>query len=248
MRKKITLKLFLVGGLASVLLSLLAAGFQLCMRLKLNLRTTYVAARTIPPRTQITEADLTELQIPADYLLDYTYTDKEDIVGKYTEIQGMIPAGSAFYKSMLYREEELPDHPSTQLRSGQAAYTMEVDLARLGGTVVPGQRVDVYFAAERKDAGVLTGCLIRNVRVIAVKDHRGIDLDREDSSGTPYLAVLAVQQQDISLLTLAEEVGSVRMFTSDETYSSDLEASRAEDSPVLGYLYEAGGATLKDAV
>jgi hypothetical protein len=30
---------------------------------------------------------------------------KEDILGKYTEIQGMIPAGSVFYKHMLYAEE-----------------------------------------------------------------------------------------------------------------------------------------------
>ena len=160
MKKEIIIKSIMAAVLSVLLIWLLAAAVDLRSVQKLNLRKTCIASRDIPPRTCITEDDLLEIEIPGDYLLDYTVTDKKEILGRYTDIQGKIPAGSAFYKDMLVKAEDLPDYPSAQLREGQSAYTLETDLAKLGGVVVPGQRADIYASFTARDGTTISGCII----------------------------------------------------------------------------------------
>lgn len=236
MKERVIRKCLYIVITSSAILLLIAIGFHVRLNSQIQLQKTYVAAKDISPRTKISESDLIEMEIPKAYLQDYTFLEKEDIIGKYTEIQGMIPAGSPFYKSMLYEESDLPDYPSTQLRSGQVAYSMNVDLSSLGGILKSGQRVDIHYSFVSKDDVTITGCLIQNARILAIKDHRGIDIEDEDSSKTPYLAILAINEEDVSLLTLADSLGQVKLITSSSTYDKDIEASRVDDSTVLTYL------------
>ncbi|NCB33994.1 MAG: Flp pilus assembly protein CpaB [Erysipelotrichia bacterium] len=205
--------------------------------MKLDLQTTYIAARDIPPRTKLESTDLIETRIPNGYLLDNTYNMKEEIIGKYTEIQGMIPAGSVFYRDMLYSEESLPDYPSIQLKEGQAAYTLETDLARLGGDIIPGQRVDIYVSIDQKmNEAPITGCLLAGARVISIKDHKGLDLSDPASTGIPYLAILAVNTADLELLSIAESMGSIRLFSSSISYNQSIEAMMVKDTILYEFL------------
>lgn len=236
MKEKVIRKCLYIVITSSAILLLIAIGFHVQLNRQIQLQKTYVAAKDISPRTKISESDLIEIEVPKAYLQDYTFVEKEDIIGKYTEIQGMIPAGSPFYKSMLYEESDLPDYPSTQLKSGQVAYSMNVDLSSLGGILKSGQRVDIHYSFVTKNDVTITGCLIQNARIIAIKDHRGIDIEDEDSSKTPYLAILAINEEDVSLLTLADSLGQVKLITSSSTYDKDTEASRVNDSAVLTYL------------
>ena len=223
-------------GCTALLLGIIGLGFEIRLKMKLNLQVTYIAARDIPPRTRIEETDLIEIRIPNDYLLDNTYHTKAEIIGRYTEIQGMIPAGSVFYRHMLYEEEDLPDYPTLQLKEGQAAYTLETDLARLGGSIVSGQRVDIYVSIEQRQQAPITGCLLSGARVISVKDHKGLDLSDERSTGIPYLAILAVNRSDLELLSVAEQMGSVRLFSSSKSYETNVEAVLDMDSAVYAFL------------
>lgn len=237
MKREIILKSLMITVITAVLVLLFAAAVNLRAEQKLNLKTTWIAARDIPPRTKITESDLLEAEIPNAYLLDQTVNEKAEIIGKYTDIQGKIPAGSAFYREMLTAEEDLPDNPTAQLREGQSAYTLETDLARLGGTILPGQKVDIYASLTDRDGSPVSGCLIENARVIAVKDHKGLDLDDPESSGTPYLTILAVMRRDLPYLSAAETAGSVRLIASVQTYADDVKEARlVEDSELLNYL------------
>lgn len=238
MREQIAKKIVGIMLASTALLVLFGVAFHVCVAREMNLVTTYVASRDIPPRTKIRASDLKEIHVPYAYLQEYTYVTKEEIIGKYTEIQGKIPAGSAFYQGMLYEETTIPDFPSAQLKQGQSAYTLEVDLASLGGNVVPGQRVDIYASFKQREEHPLTGCLFENVRVIAIKDRKGFDITEEESSKTPYLVILAIRQKDIAYLTLAEELGTLRLFTSSHTYDTDKEACFIEDSLVGAYVLQ----------
>ncbi|MBQ6531711.1 MAG: hypothetical protein IJI33_01815 [Solobacterium sp.] len=240
-RKRVIIK----GGACLICAVLIAALNYIGLTIRLNdmldLRSTCIAARDIKPRSLITEKDILEIKVPGAYLLEHTCSDKKDIVGKYTDIQGMIPAGSCFFEEMLYDEKDLPDYPSTQLRAGQAAYTLETDLARMGGTIMPGQRLDLYVVLDRKNDTPVSGCLLQNVRLLAVKDHKGLDLTDENSTGIPYLAVLAVSQKDVELLSLAEKTGEIRMFSTDNTYSTAREAELVVSDDVLQMLKSGTG-------
>ena len=74
------------------------------------------------------------------------------------------------------------------------------------------------------------------MRLLAVKDHKGLDLTDENSTGIPYLAVLAVSQKDVELLSLAEKTGEIRMFSTDNTYSTAREAELVVSDDVLQLL------------
>ena len=223
---------------AAAMLAVISVGFRVYVSRYLNIQDVYVASRDIPPRTKIEEDDLMVLHIPQAYVLEHTYTRKEDILGKYTEIQGMIPAGSAFYLGMLYEEKDLPDYPSSQLKQGQAAYTAEIDYAKLGGPIIAGQRVDIYVSVEKRDELPVTDCLFEGVRVLSVKDFKGLEINDPNSSGTPYFVILAINKEDVNTLSVAEKVGDIRMIASSNTYNTEEEAVLCADSPIIRYLTE----------
>jgi len=235
MKRTIVLKIIACIASAGMILGLNYILFQICMKAKLNLVTTYIAAQDILPRTQITENDLVAVEIASDYLIDNTFSRKEDIVGKYTEIQGMIPAGSVFYKHMLHDEKDLPDHAQLQLKEGETSYGVQVDVASLG-SIVEGERVDVHVSIDARQNTPITGILIQNARVISIKDHQGLALNDKKSSGVPYLMELAVQRTDLDLLNLAESTGIPKFYPSSDPYSTSQEASLVNDSAMTRYL------------
>lgn len=236
MKDTVTKKIAIVVGCSMLLLACIAIAIKVGINRELNLQTTYIAARNIPPRTQVQATDLVEVRLPKDYLLMETYMDADDIIGKYTEIQGMIPAGSTFYKSMLYDANEIPDFPSSQLKDGQTAYTLNIDFTKLGGPLLPGQRVDVYLSVDRKEEAPISDCLLEHVRILAIKDHKGLDMDDENSTGQPAVVLLAVNMEDVAMLNVAEQVGTIRLFSSNQTYDADSEATLYANSLVLPYI------------
>ena len=220
-RKTIMIAAAVICGLALGALTILAA--VVYSRITMDLVPVYVASHDIPPRTKIKASDLTMIRIPSAYLASGTYRQKEDILGKYTEIQGMIPAGSPFYVNMLYEEDSLPDYPASQLKQGQAAYSLDTDLAS-AGSLIPGMRADLYLTVDLRDSSHASQCLFEHVRIISLKDHQGIDITDDRSTGMPYLAVIALNQKDVEIMSIADEIGSIRMIASSSSYDSTKEA------------------------
>lgn len=233
MEKNIMKKAGLCLLLSAAILTALYFLFRITVLNTVGLTQVYIASKDIPPRTRITPEYLTEISVPKAYIQDYAFASKEDIIGKYTEIQGMIPAGSLFYKRMLYDEEDLPDAPLTQLKEGETAYTMETDLANIG-SVTAGMRVDVQVSVSQKDS-YLSGCLLENVRVIAVKDHKGLSLDDPESTGIPYFTELAVKREYIDLLKTAELAGKLSLYASNAPYDTESETVLKEGD-ITDYL------------
>jgi Flp pilus assembly protein CpaB len=234
-------KLYLKAAAAAGCGLLLAGGCcwlaMLYANQRMHLCTVYAAARDILPRQQVQPQDLTEIHIPSAYVLEGVCTDPDAVIGRYTEIQGMIPKGSLFHERMLKPAEQLPDHPEAQLLADQAVYALETDLAgAAGNSLVPGQRADLHVLIERRNEPPLTDCLIRNARILSICDHRGLDVADEKSSGIPYLISIAVSREDLNLISLADQAGTIRLFASAAAYDVSREAERKPDSLVLPYL------------
>lgn len=238
MKMDIVRKVFGVVALSLALLLTLHQAVGMLAEKKMELVTTFVAARDIPPRTKIEEADLLEMQVPQAYLMEYACTQKEEIIGRYTEIAGMIPAGSPFYRTMLFEESELPDYPATLLREGQSAYSLAVDLTRAGGSPAAGMYVDVFGTVAGRDGTMVSGALLEHVRILSVKDAQGLSIADPNSSGLPYVVLLAVKSRDVAMLTQIEKAGELRLFASSESYGRGQEAVKAADSSLVEW-YEA---------
>lgn len=235
MKAKIIFKIAGILGVVLLLAGLFNAGVQLQTQTQLQKTTVYIAARDIEPRTLITENDLLEISFPKNYLLSGICTTKEEILGKYTEIQGMIPAGSFFYSSMLFDAESLPDYPTTLLREGQSAFTLETSQISSGGAIEEGQRVDLY-ASVLQQASSVTGCLIKNARIISILDAKGLRLKDPNSTGIAHIVILAVNSEDLAVITAMDNIGELRIFVSNESYDTGSEAELQTDCPVLSLL------------
>ena len=208
--------------------------FRYFLAKTINLKTTYIAKRDIPPRSEIQTEDLTMIQVPEKYMQSYTWNQKADIVGKYTSIQGMIPKGSLFYKDMLYNEKEVRDLAITKLQEGMTIFTLETNVSSLG-SIEEGMYADVHVSISQKKDIPITGILIRHAEVISIKDHKGLSLKDEQSSKVPYFIELGINQSDIDYLSLASSLGEVRLFPSKNSYQPD-KSTLELDSKVTEFL------------
>ena len=208
--------------------------FRYFLAKTINLKTTYIAKRDIPPRSEIQTEDLTMIQVPEKYMQSYTWNEKADIIGKYTSIQGMIPKGSLFYKDMLYNEKEVRDLAITKLQEGMAIFTLETNVSALG-SIEEGMYADIHVSISQKKDIPITGILIRHAEVISIKDHKGLSLKDEQSSKVPYFIELGINQSDIDYLSLASSLGEVRLLPSKNSYQPD-KSTLELDSKVTEFL------------
>lgn len=234
MKKEIWMKIAYICCISLLLIIVTIYGIQFKIKKELNLVTTFIAAHDISPRTKITEKDLIEVEVPHAFLLDFSINNKAELIGKYTDIQGKIPAGSIFYKSMLYDEKKLPDYPTLQLKENQTAFSLETDLEKSGGCIA-GQRVDLLITISRNNGITMSDCLITGARLISVKDHNGLDLTDEKSNKIPYIAILAVKSEDAAILAKAKTIGEISLLASGKSYQND-EAILCKESQCYQFL------------
>lgn len=206
---------------------------------KIKLTTVFVASHNIEGRHLITKEDIKEIQIPFAYIEDKAFINESDIVGKYTDIQGKIPVGSLFYKSMIFNPEDLPDNPITSLKENQIYFTLPTDvLALSGNTIVEGHRVDLYGSIYVKQDQYIQDILLSNVRVISIKDSKGYSLNHPSSNKTPYLISFAISQDSLNYLSMLNKIGKIDIYPNSKSYSTETEAKLELNSKIKKYLDE----------
>ena len=161
------------GGISLLLVNGLL--FKVILDKTIDLKKVPVAAVTIEPRTQINKEMIAYKEIPSIFTDDSCAMSEEEILDKITEIEGKIPKGSLFYKQMLFDETELPDYPSLKLKAGQSSFSLGTDLLKSSGnSLTANQKVDLYVTIEMKKEKPVTDLLISSIRILSVKDRRGI--------------------------------------------------------------------------
>ncbi len=211
--------------------------FKSALEKSIDLVDVYVASSDIAPRVEITEEMIETISIPSAYLNFNVALNKDEILGKWTEIQGMIPKGSLFYKSMLYEETDLPDMPALLLKEDQVVYSLTTDLVSCAGnSLVPNQKVDIYGTVEPQRNKPIVDLLISNVRILSLKDRNGIDMENEKSQSIPYVITLALNKDQISILSTAAKIGSISFYTSSFSYQDQKESILNSNSVILEYL------------
>ena len=223
--------------LAVTLLSWFFLAYAIIFAQKIEVQQIPVAKKTLAPRTRITAEDLTMIDVPKTYISANTLTKPEDIVGKYTQIYGFVPQGSPFFSEMLEKAVNLADYPSLLLKQGQVSYSLLSDLAKsAGNSLVAGQKVDLYVTVNLKDQPPITDCLVKAVRIIAVKDRSGMDVDRGKGTKIPYVILIAIDEGLVKYLKAAGKLGSIELLAVNANYAEDQECLLQADSPLLEYL------------
>lgn len=230
-------KIFIKIGIILLVLFTNYLLFKVILQKSINLVDVYVASNTLGPRIQISEKDIKVVRIPKAYVQENTVLDPKEIIGKFTEIQGMIPKGSMFYAEMLFAQEMLPDYPATKLRQGQVAFSLPTDLVKLSGnTLVSGQSVNLFVTVPIRNDKPVVDCLVSNVRIISIKDRNGIEMGMKESANVPYVVILAVDEKIVSDLSSAFKMGSIDLYAPSLLEVSKEESVFHEDSKVLPFI------------
>ena len=169
-----------------------------------------VAAETIQPRTEITADMIDTISVAPIVLQNNVYRTQNSVVGKYTNYNTMIPAGSLFYTEALVNESDLPDSALIKVEKGQVAYNFPVTMSSTyGNSIYPENSIDIYMKAVNEEGTLMVGKLIENVKVLAVKDSQGRHVfENSDEARTPAFLIFGLEPELNILLRKASYLSS----------------------------------------
>lgn len=171
-----------------------------------------VAAEKIQPRTKITSEMVEVVDIPAVAVTENVYQNKNNVVGKYSNVNAVIPKGSMFYDGAIVKKEELPDSSFTEVEEGDVVYNLSVTTeSTYGNSIFPGNKIDVYMKAVDDATGkIMVGKLVKNIEVLAVKDKQGRHVFEDtEANRTPATLIFGVEPDINILLRKASYLSSV---------------------------------------
>lgn len=171
-----------------------------------------VAKETLQPRDEVTADKVELIDVPAVAVSDNVYKYKKDVVGKYANVNSVIPQGSMFYTDTLVDKKELPDSAFTEVKEGEVVYNFPVTMSTTyGNSIFPGNKIDIYMKAVEDSTGkIMVGKLIENVEVLAVKDAQGRHVFEDSSERrTPATLIFGVSDSVNILLRKASYLSSI---------------------------------------
>ena len=170
-----------------------------------------VAKTTIQPKTLITADMIDTISVPSVAVKKNTIRTKNNIVGKYSNYNTMIPAGSMFYTDTLITKEQLPDASIIDIKEGNYLYSLPVTMATTQyNTIMPGHKVDIYMMAMNDDKVPMVGTLLSNVEILAVKTSDGLNVfENTEEKRTPAAIQFEVNKENYDLLKAATKLASV---------------------------------------
>lgn len=187
-----------------------------------------VAKETIQPKTKITDDMIEYISVPAVSVKKTTITNKNNIVGKYSNYNTMIPEGSMFYTDTLITESELPDAAKLNLKDGEYLNSLEVNMkSSQYNSIMPGTKVDIYMKAYNDDRVLMVGRLLSDVKVLAVKTSDGLNVFEDSSEKRTPAAIQFSASKEIS-----EMLNKAKYLTN---YSVELYPAIPGDSGSVDY-------------
>ena len=189
-----------------VILGLLYWGYNSTIQSQVQPVRVPVATQTIQPRTLITDDMVTYIEMPSVSVSSNVLRNASLIVGKYTDVNTVVPSGSMFYSDVLIEEDELPDSAFTAVKDGERPYNLAVTVASTyGNSIFPGNKIDVYMKAVDENGLIMVGRLLAKVDVLAIKDSSGNNVFEDSSTTrTPSTLLFGVPEDVFILLKKTE--------------------------------------------
>ena len=210
------------------------------MRVKSAINPVLVpyAVQQISPGTQITSEMVGTREVPPSMLEGNVIRNQSSVIDKYSSADTVIPEGSLFYERTVVEKEQLPANIILDYSKGDELFNLSVSTeSTYGNSVYPGNYVDIWIKAIYKipDEAWATGAfniadankvmyskLIKNVKVLAVKDSEGnavfSNLDEEKA---PAMIIFAVPEEMFILLKKAQNM---------QTYETSIEIVPTNES------------------
>lgn len=202
-----------------LVIAILYVAYSIRVKEAINPITVPYALEQITGSTQIKKSKIGTMQVPPSMLRNAdVYTKVGEVIDKYVAIDTVIPEGSLFYKKAVVSREQMPDDIILDYKAGYQLYYQKVDVtSTYGNSIIPGNYIDIHFSAYDSHAKrVITGNLISNVLVLAVKDKDGRPVFQSiDEQRQPAMVVVALKEEYFKMLLAAEAL--------QKTYKTSIE-------------------------
>ena len=229
----------ILGILVCVII--LYIGYTMRINQKTALVTVYYARETIQPKTQITENMVGRMQVPESFIQGDYYKKYTDIVGKYSNYNTMIAAGSLFYNDLLVDEASLPDAVFYDVNEGERVVSFPVDtVSTYGNSIMPGNKVDVYVKMYQDNGKLVYGEFFENIEVLGVKDSNGKNVfESTDESRSPSYLYFSLPEAKYLLFSALNyiETNDIEVVLVPNTMKFDAEDPTATEV-TSEYLYD----------
>lgn len=195
-----------------VILILLYVGYSTQINKAVEPISIPVATETIQPRTEITDDKVKIIDMPNVSLSDNVIRSKAQIVGKYSNVNSVIPEGSMFYTDTVINKDELPDAAFAKVKADEVVYNFPVDMeSTYGNSIFPGNKIDIYMkVGDGTDEKIMIGKLLENIEVLAVKDASGKAVfENTSESRTPSMMIFGLKTKLYTILKKASYMSNL---------------------------------------
>jgi len=190
----------------------------------INPITVPYAVENIPSGTLITNDMIGTISVPPSMVNDDAITDINQIVGKYSNTNSVIPAGSLIFKSSIIEKTGLDLGDTVECDKGYKLYNLGgVGLdSTYGNSIYPGNYIDLDIRIYKKvtegqivgggDEAMMFGTLYKNIKVERVQDSVGNNVFADlDNVGTPSRILFCLPNDDYSRLVRASTLSQYQV-------------------------------------
>ena len=209
----------ILGVLAVILILFFGYRYQI-NKMVSPVKDIPISTKTIQPRTEITADMITEINVPQEALKGNYYRNVSSLVGKYSNVNTVIPAGSIFYSEAVISKNDLPDSSLYDVAEGETLYYLTVNmLTSYTNSILPGNYIDIYISTKENNKA-LVGKILENVKILAVKTSDGKNVfENSDESRTPYVIIFALPEEQHLLLRKINAINSYSVYATNPGYS-----------------------------
>lgn len=186
-------------------LIILYIGYHYRINSQVQTASVPYALETIQPGTYINDKMVGIANLPKSFLIGEYYSQKNNIVGMYSNYNTVIAKGSLFYKELVISKDELPDSAFQNVPEGYTVVNYPVTVASTyANSMTPGSKINIYYKSLNDDGVVMFGKFISNIEVLDVKDSSGQHVfENTDETRTPAFLLFAVPEETHLLLRKA---------------------------------------------
>ena len=171
-------------------------------------------------RDLILEDAISHIKISRKHVLDGMVLDKTHLLGNVLSLNHTIYKDQPIMKYSIESQSLVQDAPLLLLKDNQAVYPIKSDLMMSSGkSVLKGHFVDVNLLFVG-DSGHQSELLLSRVRVIGVRDRKGIEIDQVDGD-IPAVILLALDKELVSLMMKASALGEFHLSLNDFKLEGD---------------------------
>ncbi|MDF2614269.1 MAG: putative cell wall binding protein [Clostridia bacterium] len=216
--QKLILISFVLALLAAITVFIYLKSLKISKKAVSN-TTIVVAAETIPARTLIDKSMLTTIEVTDNPIFNDYIKDSSQIIGKHTKETVIKNEGFLKEKLIYQQDEELSLKVDKTHRAVTINATGDSGVARL---IKPGDFVDVVAYLPEKTNGAtiirpdITKLMLQNIEVIALdeqltREENKTDEEEPQKESTIFLVTLSVKPVDLEKLSLAENIGNLKL-------------------------------------